>query len=403
MTLVLGASFGSVYGQTAKDIVVSFPGEGDREVWIGSSSKPEEITGVQSAQGVSIIISPAGLTGNTVYVHDKKTGNVAEKLLSEVQRLNGWKVSAQDEKRVFALEFFVNSGGKAVASALVRAKVGNETRTILVSPTDNGKALLQNIVPGIVQVSVDYKIKNESKSSAVQSFEAKLGAGPAKPKSLVINDSVETVAPAQEKTEPSKEKDAEAKTEQSKTNAPPQAPNPLMSLVNLILGLGLVGGILYGIYYYIKKNPQQVEAHLQKFGLAQQEPVVDDTPPVPDQPQPLKPIDLGGGTATAAVSPIATSVAVSTPRLVNTDGEVVLLAEGESIVGREAGLAISFVGESSVSRQHAKIVTQGSTVTVSDLDSTNGTYVNGRKIAVETTLLPGDMVQFGAMGFRFEV
>ena len=88
--------------------------------------------------------------------------------------------------------------------------------------------------------------------------------------------------------------------------------------------------------------------------------------------------------------------------LIRATGEQVSLAEGETVVGREEDLGVSLVGEGSVSRRHATIVRQGTSLTVKDLGSTNGTYVNGRRISADTPLVPGDDLQFGAVKFRVE-
>jgi pSer/pThr/pTyr-binding forkhead associated (FHA) protein len=66
------------------------------------------------------------------------------------------------------------------------------------------------------------------------------------------------------------------------------------------------------------------------------------------------------------------------------------------------GLGLSLVNESTVSRHHAEVTRTGDAVTVKDLGSTNGTYVNGVKLDGERTLSPGDYVQFGAVKLRYE-
>jgi len=76
--------------------------------------------------------------------------------------------------------------------------------------------------------------------------------------------------------------------------------------------------------------------------------------------------------------------------------------EGELVVGRELGLGLSLVGESTVSRKHAVITRNGSQVLVKDCGSTNGTYVNGVQLQGEKQLQIGDNVQFGSVRFRYE-
>ena len=90
------------------------------------------------------------------------------------------------------------------------------------------------------------------------------------------------------------------------------------------------------------------------------------------------------------------------PRLVSEEGDLIPLEEGSTRVGRDAGMGLSLLNESTVSRQHAELSRSGPVVRLKDLGSTNGTYVNGSKVEDEVELRPGDKVQFGAVRFRFE-
>jgi pSer/pThr/pTyr-binding forkhead associated (FHA) protein len=51
--------------------------------------------------------------------------------------------------------------------------------------------------------------------------------------------------------------------------------------------------------------------------------------------------------------------------------------------------------DSHVSSFHAEILVKPDGYVVKDLESTNGVFVNNRKIS-EKTLLPGDMIKIGA-------
>ena len=71
-------------------------------------------------------------------------------------------------------------------------------------------------------------------------------------------------------------------------------------------------------------------------------------------------------------------------------------------MGRDIGMGLSLVGESTVSRKHAQLTRTGSLVVVKDFGSTNGTFVNGVQVNGERQLQVGDSVQFGSVRFRFE-
>jgi pSer/pThr/pTyr-binding forkhead associated (FHA) protein len=49
-----------------------------------------------------------------------------------------------------------------------------------------------------------------------------------------------------------------------------------------------------------------------------------------------------------------------------------------------------------VSRRHAEIRTSGGSLGIEDLGSTNGTFVNGSRVAADTALGVGDRVAIGA-------
>jgi hypothetical protein len=60
--------------------------------------------------------------------------------------------------------------------------------------------------------------------------------------------------------------------------------------------------------------------------------------------------------------------------------------EGEGTLGQDAEL----------SRHHARIARSGGAFTLEELGSTNGTFVNGRRISGAVILSPGDRIQVGA-------
>ena len=79
-----------------------------------------------------------------------------------------------------------------------------------------------------------------------------------------------------------------------------------------------------------------------------------------------------------------------------TDGPVALLAEAgqrELVIGRDEDCALVLAG-SEVSRRHAVIRLEGRLPVLSDLESRNGTFVNGRR-ASAIVLESGDVVRIG--------
>jgi len=116
---------------------------------------------------------------------------------------------------------------------------------------------------------------------------------------------------------------------------------------------------------------------------------------------PVKPVEA------PAAPPVAAPVAAG-PRLVIADSgaEIPLPAEAEILVGREDPVSGIYPQvdltphggeEGGVSRQHARIIVEGGSYFVEDLDSTNFTFVNKQKLAPKTRqpVADGDEIRFG--------
>jgi hypothetical protein len=72
------------------------------------------------------------------------------------------------------------------------------------------------------------------------------------------------------------------------------------------------------------------------------------------------------------------------------------------LIGRAQGSSI-VLEDTYASQQHARVYSQGDSFCVEDLGSTNGTYVNGRKISYPLELRPGDRIKIGKTVFEFYV
>ncbi len=73
-----------------------------------------------------------------------------------------------------------------------------------------------------------------------------------------------------------------------------------------------------------------------------------------------------------------------------------------AFVGRDKSLKV-FLDDNSVSRKHAEISLTKIGWQVCDLSSTNGSFINGKKLSKEAyTLLPNDIVQFGEIALKVE-
>ncbi|MBX3299731.1 MAG: FHA domain-containing protein [Acidobacteria bacterium] len=87
----------------------------------------------------------------------------------------------------------------------------------------------------------------------------------------------------------------------------------------------------------------------------------------------------------------------SEPRLV---GSYSIVAGDQMLIGRSTACSPRLDGLL-VSSEHARIVNAGGQFVVEDLGSTNGTYVNGRRISRQP-VVPGDRVQIGTFELRLD-
>lgn len=79
----------------------------------------------------------------------------------------------------------------------------------------------------------------------------------------------------------------------------------------------------------------------------------------------------------------------------------VYLIQSEKMLGRSAENAIC-IPHKRLSRRHARLFPEGKTWAVEDLNSTNGVYVNEKKVS-HAQLKDGDIVKFGPLPFRYEL
>jgi ABC-type multidrug transport system ATPase subunit len=72
------------------------------------------------------------------------------------------------------------------------------------------------------------------------------------------------------------------------------------------------------------------------------------------------------------------------------------------VIGRDGAVVQYHLDHPHVSRLHASLVVDGERVVLADLGSSNGTYVNGRRLARPTALKPGDHIDIGPFSLRFD-
>jgi DNA-binding winged helix-turn-helix (wHTH) protein len=99
------------------------------------------------------------------------------------------------------------------------------------------------------------------------------------------------------------------------------------------------------------------------------------------------------GGAVAQVGPPAAQIA---PLTLLWSDRAVGLGTGEHLLGRGSDCSV-LIEAPGVSRNHARIVVAGSSTTIADLGSRNGTYVNRRRISGPVLLRDGDEIAIGTV------
>jgi FHA domain/Domain of unknown function (DUF4162) len=161
---------------------------------------------------------------------------------------------------------------------------------------------------------------------------------------------------------------------------------------------------------FLSKTGRQLEGEGEAEGVAEAPPAAA----VPEAAVELPPVDLrlaAAGRSKIQKLPTAmlkdwmadrhlkeaqaAAATAPTPVLVVTRGPLAgktLAVEGPLVIGREGDLAIA---DPEVSRKHAVIRVVDGALVIDDMQSLNGSWVNGRRVELPTLLAPGDVITLG--------
>ncbi len=367
-------------------IKVKFRTEGERWWW----AEGKDGTPLTSPQKISELEATLPLPQDfaTLWILDTESGNLARFDASELAGRDALVIGRVGWTHVARLQVNVRAQDRPVAAARVSLTDSTgATRTRVLEPTAEGMVVFERVPLGTVKVLVEYG--DEQKVS--QEMRLRVERDARVPViNVALSGEVATLAPP---------KAAEAQPERRESR--------IGAIIMYVLAIAVgIGVILFLIRLALRKEQPLADA-MQRLGV--QLPSVDTgtpsasatatTPPEPDLP-PLE----SAGVAPTAPAPSATS-AVPT-RLVGLQGayagQVFDISADLITIGRDAGNGIVLSNESTVSRRHAQLMRQNGELTVQDLGSTNGTFVNGIRISAPTPLRVGDTVQFGMATFRVE-
>ncbi|HWD66170.1 MAG TPA: DUF3662 and FHA domain-containing protein [Solirubrobacteraceae bacterium] len=108
-------------------------------------------------------------------------------------------------------------------------------------------------------------------------------------------------------------------------------------------------------------------------------------------------------TAARVASPLQEDAAVRSQRAVLiVDGRRVVVGSSGATIGRSRQCDV-VIDDPNVSRQHAEVRPRGGAWILTDLGSTNGSSLNGRRIDHPEVVQPGDEIEIGASTITFEL
>ena len=175
-----------------------------------------------------------------------------------------------------------------------------------------------------------------------------------------------------------------------------------------------------------QQNPIQPAPASRPVAQVPSPAAVENDPFAPNPPDPAAPIPvpqtvtreaiagMGGAAATGGAIGAAASIAANMANARANQAPAQPLAQlidvvtretlevnaARCIIGRERAAADVILRDPNVSRRHAELTFTGSDWSIEDLNSTNGTFVNNRRIT-RCPLRNGDLLTFGLSNFEF--
>ena len=175
-----------------------------------------------------------------------------------------------------------------------------------------------------------------------------------------------------------------------------------------------------------QQNPIQPAPASRPVAQVPSPAAVENDPFAPNPPAPAAPIPvpqtvtreaiagMGGAAATGGAIGAAASIAANMANARANQAPAQPLAQlidvvtretlevnaAHCIIGRERAAADVILRDPNVSRRHAELTFTGSDWSIEDLNSTNGTFVNNRRIT-RCPLRNGDLLTFGLSNFEF--
>lgn len=396
----------------AASVKIVLPVEAPRAVWV-LPKLPEKLpeNGREFDAKEFVIEIPDSLSSGILLLGEMDTGNYASIRVQEVLGKGIWRVT--DESWVVGrVSVSVAVGAQPVDGVMVVLTRGDHQKSALAV---EGDASFYFVSFGRAEIYAEYSDGREKKRTTPEPIDLALNREQPIPTAVIALPSDAIVNGKQPVADTGGEGKEEAGQKERSRSF------PIGNLIYYVLAVLLAAGALWYLYRFLKQNDTKVMQQLRNLGIEPIEasddaptPAAASAPPL--EPEPLVPaghcqycgeaVDASGicscsraaaSTAPGVGFPVPTAAAGL--RLKSDDGTIFEIPEGTTRFGREGQLAVA---DPTVSRAHAEFNRTGSRVTVKDLASANGTFVNGAKLLDEVELRAGDQIQFGAYRMRVE-
>jgi len=378
----------------------------------------QQVTQPVRVQGDKANLSTVDIPGSdlkpvTLCVMDRKSGNVAVLPLKGKDTI---QVKESNFEYVGNVTFrIVAEDASPVESAIVKVTDGvGDEHVVALTPADEGLIHLRNVAAGQINI----KVQTDGLKKTIDSdVELPLDRDtPAFQTDIRVSGDVNTVAATTQSSESSEKPGKHSEKSKSSEKKESSSGN---SILSSLVGVILLALIIAVVWTIMKSKGITAKDTLQKLGVQVNED--GQEPVVPGQPQsPIPAVDSNkcpfcgqdkdavGNCACSLTSAPAASIssasAVFTPRLIGSQGVYAMRVfelKATNIVGREHSCDVALPEDTTVSRRHAVITVSGSECSIKDEGSSNGTFINGAKVA-EQTLKPGDELRIGDSKFRYE-
>lgn len=376
------------------------------------------LTPLPAATGTDVLVGvPSNIDVKTAKLEilDNSRGNIAR---MPIKTDTPTSLSESSFNYAQRINVPVQKSGLGVIGAQVTLTDATRSysKTTMLQPSDNGLARFDNVPLGKeLTATVSY---GDHKMSTTQTLPASRTGDGWPPIAVDWADVKLVPVPVTVPGSPPVPTRSEERAEKQAHNEE-QNTNPFGGVLSTLVGLAFLAAIGFGIYrLYLGGH---LKGALDKLGLTNAMMATEagnGSAPSPfDKPAkpPIQPITegtadplFGGGSAGMPGFGAPAAPVTNGPRLVATMGTyagTIFPLQGTSIdIGRDPGNPVALPNDTNTSRRHATVQINSGQVMLVDNNSSNGTYLNGVRIAGQSPqpLRSGDEVNIGNTRFRFE-